>query len=153
MGIFSRYAGSKFLSKQEISAIQQAIGIQEKRTSGEIRLYLESRCKFMDPVERAKELFTELQMHQTKERNAVLIYIAHQDRQLAIWGDTGIHEILGTDFWNAQVHHMILEFGKGNFAEGISKLISEVGDALHVHFPFDKDSDTNELSDDIIFGK
>lgn len=153
MGIFSSYAESKFLTKQEITAIQDAIGTQEKRTSGEIRLYLESRCKFIDPVDRAKQLFAELLMHQTKERNAVLIYIAHRDKQLAIWGDTGIHEILGTDFWNAQVHQMIQEFGKGKFADGIMKLISEIGDALHVHFPYNQDTDTNELPNDIVFGK
>lgn len=153
MGIFSGKSGNSFLSNQQIETVKDAIGIQEKRTSGEIRVYIENRCRFIDPVDRAIELFNELQMHQTRQRNAVLLYIAFKDRQIAILGDIGIHEILGKPFWDAEVQKMVQEFGKGLFAEGILKIVEDIGNALYIHFPYDEEKDTNELSDDIIFGK
>jgi hypothetical protein len=30
--------------------------------------------------------------------------------------------------------------------------VIDIGDALHTHFPFDNDTDKNELPDDIVFG-
>jgi uncharacterized membrane protein len=43
-------------------------------------------------------------MEQTKDRNGVLLYIAMESKQLAIYGDEGIHKIVGQDYWN-EYHH------------------------------------------------
>ncbi|MDT2405363.1 TPM domain-containing protein, partial [Enterococcus avium] len=83
-------------------AIVAAIKEAEHRTSGEIRIYVEGRCYLVNPVHRAMEIFAELRMDKTAERNAVLLYIAMKDRQLAIYGDAGIHDKVGTAFWNDQ---------------------------------------------------
>ncbi len=48
---------------------------------------------------------------------------------------------------------MIGHFDKENFANGIRQCITDVGEALHFHFPYDGDTDKNELPDDIVFGK
>jgi uncharacterized membrane protein len=31
--------------------------------------------------------------------------------------------------------------------------VRDIGEALHQHFPFDNDTDKNELPDEIVFGK
>lgn len=141
-----------FFSPEEEKSIVDAIAQAEKKTSGEIRIFIETHCKFLDPIDRAKELFLELEMFKTKDRNGVLLYFAMKDRQVAIWGDEGIHHKLGQEFWNAEIHTIIQEFKEKHFVEGICHMISDVGRALQTNFPFEKD-DRNELSDEILFGK
>ena len=130
----------------------EAIRSAEKQTSGEIRLFVESKCAYINPVDRAIELFAELNMHQTKDRNGVLLYIAMKDRQLAIFGDEGIHKKLGQAFWEKEIATILSEFHKDHYSDGICKIITDIGTALKQHFPYES-TDKNELSDGIVFGK
>jgi len=82
----------------------------------------------------------------------VLLYIAMKDHQLAVFGDKGIHEKVGTAFWNNEVRQMLSSFSKHNYAEAIVKIITDIGDALITHFPYENE-DRNELPDDIVFGR
>ena len=153
MSLFPLFKKKPFFTAEEQAQIVAAIGASEKQTSGEIRLFVESRCKFVDPLERAAEAFYKLKMEATKERNAVLVYVAMKDRQLALFGDKGIHEKVGDAFWNEQVKKMLSHFNANDYAGGLERIITEIGEALRTHFPYDKDTDTNELPDDIVFGR
>jgi uncharacterized membrane protein len=150
-GLFKRKT-EDFFSDAEKSQIVEAIQRAEQRTSGEVRLYVERRCRFVDPVMRAKELFVVLKMTDTAERNGVLVYVATKDRQLAVFGDEGIHTKVGSDFWNNEVGKMLKQFNRENYAAGIVQIIHDIGEALTTHFPYDGKTDKNELSDDIVFG-
>jgi uncharacterized membrane protein len=150
-GLFKRKT-EDFFSDAEKSQIVEAIQRAEQRTSGEVRLYVERRCRFVDPVMRAKELFIVLKMTETAERNGVLVYVATKDRQLAVFGDDGIHTKVGDDFWNAEVGKMLKQFNRENYAAGIVQIIHDIGEALTTHFPYDGTTDKNELPDDIVFG-
>ena len=141
-----------FFSKEEEERMVEAIRSAEKQTSGEIRLYVESHCKMVDPLDRAKELFIQLEMAKTQDRNGVLLYFAMKDRQLAILGDEGIHARLGQEFWNNEIRTIIAEFKQHHFVDGICHMIEDVGNALKLNFPYTSD-DKNELSDGIVFGK
>ncbi|MBC7946449.1 MAG: TPM domain-containing protein [Chitinophagaceae bacterium] len=142
----------QFFTDEEKKLIVEAVSYAEKRTSGEVRVYIESRCKFMDAIDRAAEIFFGLKMDKTKDRNAVLLYIAIKDRQLAIFADEGIHQKVGQEYWNEEIRHMISNFNREDYAAGIRQVVSEIGEALHYHFPFERDTDKNELPDDIVFG-
>jgi len=142
-----------FFSQQEKDLITASIQSAEKQTSGEIRVYIENKCKSTDVLSHAKNLFGELKMEQTKERNGVIVYVALKDRKLAIYGDKGIHEKTGDAFWNEAVKNMLSHFTADNYAKGISEVILSVGESLKQHFPYNADTDTNELSDEIVFGK
>lgn len=152
MGLFSWRKQKDFLSHDDREIVLKAIRASEQQTSGEIRVYIESHCRFVDPMDRAAELFFGLRMDETKERNGVLVYIAMKDRQLAIIGDEGIHQRVGKDFWEKEVREMLAEFYADHYATGIAKVVSEIGEALHQHFPYDGRTDKNELPDDIVFG-
>lgn len=143
----------EFFSDAEKQQIVAAIQAAEKQTSGEIRVFVESRCKYVNPLDRAAEVFSVLKMDRTAARNGVLVYVALKDRQLAILGDQGIHEKVGNEFWEREVRQMLAEFNKANYADGIAKIIEDIGEALRTHFPYDKEGDINELPDDIVFGK
>jgi len=153
MSLFSFLKKKPFFTAEEQAQIVAAIGASEKQTSGEIRLFVESHCKFVDPLDRAAEAFFKLKMDATKEHNAVLVYVAMKDRQLAIFGDKGIHEKVGDAFWNEQVKKMLSHFTANDYAGGLEKIISEIGEALRSNFPYNEDSDTNELPDDIVYGR
>jgi uncharacterized membrane protein len=143
----------EFFSDEEKQLIVEAVQNAEQRTSGEIRVFVEHRCRYVNAIDRAIEIFENLQMHQTQLRNAVLVYVAIKDRQLAVFGDEGIHKKVGNEYWAAEVVKMIHAFNRENIAQGIAQCVKNIGEALCTHFPYDKDTDKNELPDDIVFGK
>lgn len=151
--MFNFFKQSDFLSASEKEKIIAAIKAAEIRTSGEVRVYIESRCKYVDPLDRAAEIFWSLKMDQTTERNAVLIYVAVKDHQMAILGDEGIHKKVGDQFWQAEIAKMRLHFQKEHYMDALVLVIQDIGHALDYHFPYDSKSDKNELPDDIVFGK
>ena len=107
----------------------------------------------MDAIDRATELFFALEMERTELKNGVLVYVALKDRQLAVFGDQGIHEKVGEEYWRDKVKKMIDNFNRNDYAKGIQQCVEEIGKALHDHFPYDRQIDKNELPDDIVFGK
>ena len=129
----------------------EAIRKAEKDTSGEVRVFVESRCTYVDPVDRASEIFFGLKMDQTKDRNAVLFYIAMDDRQLALFADEGIYQRVGAKYWNDEVRKIIGAFTKDDYTDGICRVVTDIGLALKAEFPYQSD-DKNELPDEIIFG-
>ena len=131
-----------------IDAIREA----EQKTSGEIRVFIESKCSYMNALDRAAEIFFDLKMDMTKDRNGVLIYVAMKDHQFAIFGDVGIHKEVGDKFWSQEVHRMFEDFKKNEIVEGIRHVVLDVGEALKKHFPYDSTTDKNELPDDLVFG-
>lgn len=142
-----------FFSEEEKEKILSAIQKAEQTTSGEVRVYVEKRCRFVDAIDRAAEVFYSLKMDQTAYKNGTLVYVAFKDRQMAVFGDEGIYIKTGKDFWNEAVKKMLRNFNKENYAQGIVEVVEQIGEALAFHFPYDASTDKNELPDDIVFGK
>ena len=140
----------QFLSSEQEKNLLKAIENAELKTSGEIKLHLESYCIF-DPIMRAKRIFEKLEMHKTKQKNGVLIYIAVKSKKFAIIGDAGINDRVGQDFWNDTKEKMQAAFRNKNFYEGMLIAIENAGEKLSLHFPLQSD-DKNELSNTISFG-
>jgi len=151
--MFSFFKKKNFFTAEEQQLIIEAIQNAERMTSGEVRVFVESKCSYMDAIDRAAELFFQLEMQKTDDRNAVLLYFAMKDRQLAVFGDEGIHEKVGNEYWNNAVQKMISNFNRENYATGIAEVVKDIGAALTKNFPFNNDTDKNELPDDIVFGK
>ncbi|WP_291914783.1 TPM domain-containing protein [Chitinophaga sp. CB10] len=142
----------EIFSESEKNRLVQAIRVAERLTSGEIRLFVESHCQYVDPMDRAREAFLSLGMEKTKQRNGVLLYVAIKDRQFAILGDQGIHDKVGNDFWVKEANLLLKHFKDAQIIEGIEECIREIGESLRTHFPHEA-GDGNELPDDIVFGK
>jgi len=92
-------------------------------------------------------------MNTTKDRNGVLVYVAVSEKKLAIYADQGIYDRVGVEFWYSQVQEMTAHFKNANYVQGMVQVIAALGEALTENFPFDRVSDTNELSDEIMTGK
>ncbi len=139
-----------FLTKAEEQEIVSAIGIAEKNTSGEIRVHIEKENSIA-PLDRAMEVFRNLKMDNTQERNGVIIYVAVKSKHFAIYGDKGINEKVGIDFWDSTKEIMQNHFKNGNFKQGLIDGILKAGEQLKTHFPY-QDNDKNELSNEISRG-
>ncbi len=145
----------KFFSEAEQKRLREAIAAAERRTSGEIRLHVERDVPTAapasgDPYQRAREVFAGLGMHDTAERNGVLVYLATRARKFAIVGDEQLHQRVGEAFWNDVRDLLAQQFGRDRFVEGLEGGVALIGEKLREHFPHRED-DRNELSDDISY--
>ena len=138
----------KFVAQLDHKRIESAIASAERRTSGELRVVIR-RDAIGDPVAAAREEFARLEMHRTRERNAVLILVAPTSRKFAIFGDEGVHAKCGQTFWDDVAAAMTGYFQQGKFTERIIHALERAGTLLAKHFPHRPD-DKNELPNEVI---
>jgi len=139
-----------FLTQSEEQEIVQAIVVAEKNTSGEIRVHIEEHSE-KAPLDRAQEVFFELKMDGTKDRNGVLFYVGVADKKFAIIGDKGINDVVKADFWNSTKEVVIANFKENQFKKGLIDGILKAGEQLKNYFPYQSD-DVDELSNEISRG-
>lgn len=137
----------EFLTPAEEKEIISAIRTAETNTSGEIRIHIEASSE-KEHYERALEVFNLLKMYNTKDANAVLIYVAVKDHKFVIYGDKGINAVVPENFWDVTKDVIQNQFKQGNFKQGIVDGILKAGLELQSHFPWQTD-DENELSNEI----
>ena len=140
-----------FFSDDERKALVAAIADAEAMTSGEIRVHIEPSTKGKAVLDRAADIFAKLEMQNTVARNGVLLYVAHEDHQLAIIGDKGINEVVPDNFWESTKDTMLDHFKKAEFFQGLLFAIKTSGDQLKHYFP-SQSNDKNELNNDISEG-
>lgn len=136
-----------FLTPKEEQAIVKAIRQAEDLTSGEIRVHLEAHTD-LQPLERAKEVFVQLNMQKTVARNGVLFYIGVVDHSFVVLGDEGINRVVGADFWESTKDLVITHFKQKQYQEGLVAGILNAGEQLKKHFPISK-NDIDELPNEI----
>lgn len=142
---------NKFLTKEEKEKIIAAIKEAELATSGEIRVHLEKNTP-APVLERAKELFFQLGLDKTEQKNGVLIYLATRGKLFAIVGDEGINKVVPVGFWDEIRDIMQKRFKEDKFVEGLEEAIKRVGEKLRAYFPY-QTNDKNECPDEISEGK
>ncbi len=128
--------------------IKQAIAKAERRTSGEIRVSI-SPLFWGNVRNAAEKAFERLGMTATRDRNAVLFFIVPARHQFVVLGDSGIHEKVGQECWHRIVARLSEKFRQGDFTDGIVAAIEDIGEDLAKYFPYNADTDANELPDDI----
>jgi uncharacterized membrane protein len=142
---------TQFIHQLREAEIVSAIRAAERKTSGEVRVFISHHEQVADPVAAAQEQFTRLGMEKTRDRNGVLIFLAPHPRKFAVIGDTGVHAHCGDRFWQELARSMTDHFRKAEFTEGIVQGITRAGELLAGHFPRRPD-DRNELPDRIEHG-
>ena len=149
MNIFPK----KYLSKIELQAISAAIAEVEKKTSGEIRVVARHQRHRKENMLSLHDLalreFHHLGMEKTRDRTGVLILILFSERKFQIIADEGIHTKVDEGTWERLAAKMSSHFKEGNYAEGITETIREVGSLLAGYFPRRPD-DGNELSNTVV---
>ncbi len=134
-----------FVEKLAHDRIVREIAAAEKKTSGEIRVFIQ-RGEIDDPVVAAQAQFKKLGMTATRERNGVLIFVAPRSQKFAVIGYEAIHQRCGEEFWKELVEKMREHFRAENFTDALLGAIAQTGELLARHFPRAAD-DRNELPD------
>lgn len=141
----------RFLQQLEHDRIASAIKAAEAKTSGQIRVFLQ-RGKFEeDALARAQKKFAQLGMEKTRERNAILIFVAPREQKFAVIGDEGVHQKCGEKFWQDLVARMREHFLREDFTQALVEAIESTGELLAKYFPRTGPS-PNELPDEIVEG-
>ena len=139
----------EFLQQLDEAEVSRAIQAAERKTSGEIRVFVTSRDLGADRVvDRAAARFEKLGMTATRDRNAVLLYFVPRARQFAIVGDKGIHEKCSETFWSEVASGIREKLREGRFTEAVVDGIEKAGEVLASHFPRQPD-DRNELPNEV----
>ena len=133
--------------------IAKAIAAAEQRSSGEIRLAVETALPLRDlwsgksATDRAAEVFAQLRVWDTELRNGVLIYVLMADRNVEIVADRGAAARISLTEWESVCRLIEMHFQAGQFREGAVAGVDEVGRLLEREFsarPADRDELPNQ---------
>jgi uncharacterized membrane protein len=138
-----------FLTEDESAPLAEAVQQAEGRTSAEIKVVIVRHC-WGDIRDKALATFRKLALDDTRDRNCVMIMLVLANREFLIYGDTGIHEKVGQDFWDEVRDEMAARFREGEFGEGLRSGVLRAGEKLAEHFPRRED-DRDEISDEVAY--
>lgn len=136
-----------FLEDQFSKQIEKAIEEAELLTSAEFKLHIEEVCK-EDVLDRAAFVFSELELHKTEKRNAVLLYVSVNDRKVSILADAGAKAYLSEHFLEETLSNLINDFKRNQYTQGIGNCFLNIASALKSHFPY-QENDINEISNTV----
>lgn len=111
-----------------IAAITRA----ERGNRGEVRVHLEARCPGSDPLARARGLFHALGVDRTKDGTGVLLYVAVDDRKVAVFAGHGVHGAQTPEFWKGVTDTVADGARKGSLTQGLVAGIDRIGEVLRV---------------------
>ncbi len=140
-----------FLPVADQKRVVDAIHEAELRTSGEIKVHVDAKLPAgKTPFERATEVFAASGLAATHEKNAVLVYIASEDRRFAMIGDVGIHAEVGDAFWSTATEALGHHFTRSAYGDGLVAAVQAIGERLAARFPrAEQSAKENQLSDEI----
>lgn len=142
-----------FFTDDDFLRISGKIKEAEKNTSGEIRISIREEKTFFnkkkDIRKLAEEEFYKLNMHSTRDKTGILLFLILSDRKFYILADEGINAKVNQDTWDKVRDEIQAKFKNGDYTNGLLVGIEQVGKILSEHFPI-KSDDTNELSNKIV---
>jgi uncharacterized membrane protein len=114
--------------------ILKAIHQVEAHTSGEIVIHVCEKAS-EDILKSAKNFFRQKRLYHSRYHNNVLIFIAKQNRALAIYADHGIHQLVEPAYWHELVRALQEAFKQKEYVAGLITCIEQIGKLLEKHFP------------------
>ncbi len=124
-----------------LTAIEDAIEASETQHRAEIRLAIEvaldlkALWRVRSARERALEVFAELEVWDTRERNGVLIYLLLAERDVEIVADRGFDGRVSNDEWQRICTLIERELAAGRWRDGILVGIEAATVLLKREFP------------------
>ena len=146
----TRATVKKALPDSAMDALERAIGMAERGSSGQVRLVVEAHwpllhVKHMDPRHRAIEWFSQLRVWDTEHNNGVLLYLLFAERRVEIVADRGFNKLVTQSQWDAICRALEKHFGNGAFEAGLIEGINAIGELQRQYFA--ADMGPNEQSD------
>lgn len=139
--LLSRSALHRRFPSHALTAIEHAIEASEKQHSAEIRIAIEVALDVKDCLrlrtarERALEVFAELGVWNTRERNGVLLYVLLAERDVEIVADRGFEGRVADAEWERVCTVIEREFVAGRWRDGLLRGIDALTALLTREFP------------------
>jgi len=101
-------------------------------------------------IQRAEEQFLSKNLHATRERTGVLIYVSAAERMAELIADEAIHAQVPDGTWDRAMAALVGGLKQGRAGEGFAAAIGLCGDVLADRFPARPDDNPNELPDAVV---
>lgn len=98
---------------------------------------------------RAREQFLTQNLHTTRGRTGVLLYVSVAERHVELLADAGIHGKVPAGTWEQIVQALTARVKAGQIGDGFVEAVQAIGGHLAAHFPAEV-SNPNELPDHLI---
>ena len=116
-----------------------------------IRLALTPKGMKRDQVRRRAEAqFLAKNLHTTRERTGVLIYVSFAERMAELIADEGIHARVEAGTWDSAMAALTSGLKRGEAAAGFASAVRQCADVLASNFPVRTGDNPNELSDAVV---
>jgi hypothetical protein len=126
-------------SAATLRAIERAIKASERRHRGELRFAIEGPLHLgalrLSPRQRARQVFSLLDVWDTEENTGVLIYVQLVDQAIEIVADRGIARRVRQAEWQAICRTMEQAFRANRYEQGTLDAIAAVTAILAREFP------------------
>jgi putative membrane protein len=97
----------------------------------------------------AREQFYAQQLHHTRERTGVLLFVSVAERYVEILADEGINSKVAPGTWDSIVKNFVAQLGAGRIAPGFLEAVAACATILAEHCPAQKEN-PNELPNRLI---
>lgn len=100
--------------------------------------------------QRAEEQFLSKNLHATRERTGVLIYVSLAERMAELLADEGIHAQAPDGTWDKAMAELVSGLKRGRLGEGFTRCVGLCADVLAERFPARPGDNPNELPDAVV---
>jgi hypothetical protein len=144
--------GRRHFPPQTLAAIQHAVAAGERRHRGEICFAIEDALPWRAALanlgsrERARQVFAQLRVWDTRDDSGVLVYVLLADHAIEIVADRGIAAKVAESEWIAICAQLREHFVAGDWEQGALEAVASISDLLAAHFPVDDRDNPDELS-------
>lgn len=109
-------------------------------------LFVPKAVQRLHASRRAREQFFVNNLHATRERSGVLLFVSVAERYVELLADAGIHAKVPPGTWDTIVSEFTTQVHAGNVGAGFIKAVNSIGGQLHTYFPAEA-GNPNELPD------
>ena len=113
------------------------------------RLLIPKYVKHQRAHRLAQEQFFQQNLHHTKDRTGVLLFVSITEHYVEIIADKGINDVVHAGVWDDVVADFIHQVKAGQVTTGFLQAVKACGDMLAEHFP-NTEENRNELSNHLI---
>jgi putative membrane protein len=116
-----------------------------------VRRFLTPRgLKRLRVQRRAAEQFTAKNLHLTRERTGVLLYVSLGERMAELIADEGIHDHVDAHVWDKAMAALTDGLKRGDVEAGFAAAVGLCGEVLAEKFPARPGDNPNELPDAVV---
>lgn len=137
------------LPADDARRVADAVAQAERTTTAELKVVVTRYC-WGSLLYKGEALFHRHKLHETRDRNAVMILVVLANRELLLFGDKGIDEKVGEGFWAQTRDAMLGHLRDGRLADGLIAGIERVGGQLAEYFPAGADN-PDELGNEVAY--